>query len=130
MQATEIETYEQRLTPLGGVIEWHTSFGLGVRFEAGTLTDEKLDSLQDVLPYIVWLDLSETRVTDVGLVSLSHATALEDVWLNKHISAAGVRQLAQLTKLAEINVCQTSIAKNEIEAIRSSYPDIRIASDP
>ena len=48
MQEAEVTTYEQRLAPLGGVIEWCTSLGLGVRFDAGTLTDEQLASLQDV----------------------------------------------------------------------------------
>jgi hypothetical protein len=71
--------------------------------------DEHLAILED-LPYLEWLVLAGTQITDSGLAHLRHLRRLRWLWLNDtQITDAGFEHLAQLPSLEKLYLDGTQI---------------------
>ena len=95
----------RELTPLGGSLAWTTVWGLGIDLSNRPITAVTFSRLIYTLPRVVWLDLSDTPADDACLRVLQCATRLEALDLARtRTTAAGMRSLATLPNLVEINL--------------------------
>lgn len=110
-----------------GRLEWATEFGLAVNFEATELDDAAMANLTELWPQVVWLNLSDTRITDAGLSVLRQALRLEVLEANGiAITLAGLQRLRQLPALVEIRAGDTALTSFDVVKLRSSGWDINI----
>ncbi|MAE47320.1 MAG: hypothetical protein CMJ86_10565 [Planctomycetes bacterium] len=80
--------------------------------------DGQLEDLEGLEPSLVWLNLSGTGVTDVGLAKLSRFTQLRRLNLARtQISAKGLAHLADLKELVVLNLYGSTVGDAAIEAI-------------
>jgi mono/diheme cytochrome c family protein len=75
-----------------------------------TFGDNDLAALTPIAGHVLWLDLSETRVTDAGLAVVSRLPNLTRLHLNRTaITDAGLAQLATLPRLEYLNLYGTAV---------------------
>lgn len=129
MKDSEICKCEQILHSIGGVVEWCSDVGLGIRFEGGKLRDDELPSLKDVIPNVVWFDLFDTLVTNTGLMNLKNAGLLEDIRVPRQSTVEGIRFLVTLPNLATINISETNISATEIRLLEHNS-ELNIVREP
>lgn len=135
-------TFESRQSPL------LTFTAVSMR---GNLGDEDFLKLQPVLPHLVTLDLSATRVTDEATAGLASATqlrlirlaetAITDTTLDTlvklpslesvnlygtKVSDAGVLKLAALPNLKRLYLWQTDVSEQTISTLREKLPACEI----
>jgi YHS domain-containing protein len=80
--------------------------------------DGQLENLGGLEPSLVWLNLSGTTVTDMGLVKLSRFTQLRRLNLARtQVSATGLVHLASLKELVVLNLYGSTVGDAAIEAI-------------
>ena len=114
-----------------------------------TFGDAQLAALEGIAPQILWLDVSETQVTDAGLAVLEkfpnltrlhlNRTAITDVglthlarasqleYLNVYgtkITDAGLPPLARLANLRALYIWQTGVTPKGIERLKASLPQL------
>jgi uncharacterized membrane protein len=78
--------------------------------------DEELEGLLPVAEQITWLDLSGTRVGDVGLATLAKMPHLTRLFLQKTaISDDGLRHLSGLKNLEYLNLYGTNVTDAGLE---------------
>lgn len=117
----DLRPIQAEIESLGGELAWFTEFGAGVSFERCSLRDSDLWALQSTLPVTVWLDLTDTSITDAGLVALHAARRLEVMAIDgTRITAAGLLTLRNLPKLVEITAGDTVITSAQILWLRQS----------
>jgi len=115
------------------------------------MNDEQVKLLQPLQKQLVWLKLSDTKIsdkalalvgewtnltllylnntsiTDKGLISLKRLTNLQLFSaVNTAITAAGLQQLASLQKLQSIYVYHTGIKESDTVLLRKSFPKTAI----
>jgi hypothetical protein len=82
--------------------------------------DERLRRLLPVSEQITWLDLSGTRVTDAGLVTLARMPNLTRLSLgNTTVGDAGLQHLAGLAHLEYLNLYGTRVSDAGLGALRA-----------
>jgi hypothetical protein len=117
----DLRPIQAEIESLGGELAWSTEFGVGVSFEGVSLRDSGLWELQVTLPFVVWLELTDTSITDAGLVALCAARRLEALSVDgTSISAVGLLTLRDLPKLVEITVRDTAITSEQVQWLRAS----------
>jgi uncharacterized membrane protein len=113
--------------------------------------DKELAALAPLGPQTVWLDLSNTRVSDGGLATVAQFRNLTRLHLNrtrisdsglKHLSRldhleylnlygtsvtdAGLQSLSSLKRLRTLYVWQTAVSGDGLERLRSALPRLEI----
>jgi uncharacterized membrane protein len=79
------------------------------------ITDEQIKSLQDIEKQILWLNLSETRITDQQLEGISRLRNLRVLYLNNtKVSDAGLSKLSVLTELRLLSLVGTAATDQSI----------------
>lgn len=82
--------------------------------------DEQLRQLLALQDQIVWLDLSETAITDKALPLIARFKHLTRLQLDKTgITDAGIRHLQQLPHLRTLNLYGTQVSDKGLTALRS-----------
>jgi uncharacterized membrane protein len=82
------------------------------------VTDEQLQSLQEIEQQLVWLNLSYTSVTDDQMKALSKLRNLRVLNLNNTaISDAGLSQISTLDELRSLSVVGTRVTDASIETL-------------
>jgi hypothetical protein len=85
---------------------------------AATIGDDDLVHLRDMTALRV-LDLTGTRVTDVGLLHLLGCTSLETLWLwNTRITDAGLDLVARMPNLRQLGLGNTRVTDAGLAAFR------------
>lgn len=101
------------ITAKGGRLE-HNSAGRASLHLSGTwVTDSDLDAIA-AIPNLVRLDLSHTRVTDLGLRRLKDVQAIEDLnlFFAELVTDEGVAALKGWKKLRRLNLRGTKVSDN------------------
>jgi len=113
--------------------------------------DKELAALGPLAPQTVWLDLSNTRITDAGLATVTRFRNLTRLHLNRTrisddglkqlsgldqleylnlygtgVTDAGLQSLSSLRKLRTLYVWQTAVSGNGLERLRSALPRLEI----
>jgi hypothetical protein len=115
----DLRPIQAEIESLDGELAWFTEFGVGVSFEGVSLRDVDLWELQSTLPFTVWLDLTDSAITDAGLAALYAARRLEALSVDgAKITAAGLLVLRDLPKLVEITAGDTVITSEQIQWLR------------
>ncbi|MEX2232811.1 MAG: c-type cytochrome domain-containing protein [Cyclobacteriaceae bacterium] len=79
------------------------------------ITDEQTKSLQEINQQLVWLNLSQTRISDQQLAEISKLTNLRVLYLNNTgITDSGLSQLEQLSNLRLLSLVGTGITDESI----------------
>jgi len=90
------------------------------------LTDAGLLHLE-TLTNLIWLKLEGTRITDSGLLHLKGLTKLQYLNLGKtQVSDAGLVHLKELTNLQSLNLSGTQISRQGYEALRLAMPNCEV----
>ncbi|MDZ4683492.1 MAG: hypothetical protein SH850_00290 [Planctomycetaceae bacterium] len=115
----DLRTIQAEIEGLGGELAWRTKWGLGVSFAGTSLRDADLWELTATLPWTVWLDLSDTTVTDAGLAILKSAVRLEALSVDgAQVTTNGLLMLRGLSKLVSITVGDTAITSAQVLWLR------------
>ena len=84
-----------------------------------TFDDQSLKLLEPIAAYVLWLDVSRTRVTDAGLVSVAKLPNLTRLDLNHTgVTDAGLARLASLTHLESLNLYGTVITDAGLDRLK------------
>ena len=104
---------------------FRTYFGPSKReTEFLTNTDRCLPSLEGI-GGLLWIDLSDTAVTDDGLAHLTRLPGVEKVRLkNTAITDAGLDQLAQVRGLEAVTLRSTQVSEAGLQRLQSRCPDL------
>ncbi len=88
---------EQELAPLSGYVQWVSEYGIGVGFdEPERIDDATLEHLPTTIQWIVWVNLSQTRIADRAVKLLSAAARLEAIHLTATaLTITGVIELIE-----------------------------------
>jgi uncharacterized membrane protein len=79
------------------------------------VTDEQINTLQEINDQLVWLNLSHTPITDEQLDGISKLRKLRVLYLNNTgISDAGLEKLAPLAELRSLSLVGTNITDASI----------------
>ena len=98
-----------------------------VDLHGSTFTDADLGGLTSKLTNLQSLRLSDSPVTDAGLVHLSGLSRLAVLDLSKtHVSDAGLFHLNKLTKLQMLYLGGTEVSDEGVEALKKALPDCDI----
>jgi hypothetical protein len=83
-----------------------------------TFGDAQLAALEAIGPQILWLDVSETQVTDAGLATVEKFPNLTRLHLNRTaITDAGLTHLARLGHLESLNLYGTKITDTGLTSL-------------
>lgn len=120
----DLQPCQREIESLGGSVAWVSNCvrgGIGVSFEGVKLHDQDLCALRETLPRVVWLDLTESRVTDAGLTHLRVARRLEALSIDgTRITAAGLLSLRSLPRLVQIYAADTAVTSADVLRFRQS----------
>ncbi|MDX1967437.1 MAG: hypothetical protein SFV23_09720 [Planctomycetaceae bacterium] len=120
----DLRPCRREIESLGGSIAWVSNCvrgGIGVSFAGVKLHDQDLCALRETLPRVVWLDLSESPITDAGLMELRSARCLEALSIDgTRITAAGLLGLRSLPKLVQIHAADTAVAAEDVQRLRQA----------
>jgi uncharacterized membrane protein len=119
----------------------------------GTLDDEGFAKLAPVLPQLVTLDLSATRITDQSVAALEGATQLRQIRLAEtavtdaaidtllklpalesinlygtQVSDAGIRKLAEMAGLKRLYLWQTPVTEETLKLLKEKLPQCEIVT--
>lgn len=84
-----------------------------------TFDDRTLALLEPIASYVLWLDVSRTRITDAGLESVAKLTNLTRLDVHHtNISDAGLARLAPLTHLESLNLYGTAITDAGLDHLK------------
>lgn len=84
------------------------------------VTDDVVQKLHPIAPFIAWLDLSDTAITDVSMSLLSQMSALEDLNLRRtRISTDVLGKLAALDHLKRLNLSEVKLNDEIVETFLS-----------
>jgi uncharacterized membrane protein len=110
----KIEAYGLQPIPLG-----LSSNYLMVSFTNNrNITDEQLQDLMGIKDQLIWLNLSNTTITDQQMNRLSGLNNIRVLYLNNTpVSDAGILSLAGMTELRLLNLVGTRITDNSIPAL-------------
>ena len=155
------DSLKQLVTQLGkefpAALQFEAQNSGNVVFTAAGLRDKfgdaELAKLGPVMPSMVSLDLSHTRVTDSGAKLLASATTLKSLRLAKtevtdallplltklpqleslnlygtQVTNNGIQQLASLTGLKKLYVWQSKVDAEGINALKQKLPDCEIVT--
>lgn len=90
-----------------------------LRIDKTETTNADLETIALKYPNLVELTLSETKITDVGLVSLTKLTKLRKIRISKTaITDAAAEVLAQIPTLEDIDVSQTNFGNKGLKALQ------------
>ena len=96
-----------------------------VMYEA--LTDAGLDCLIKRLTAIQTLDLSDTLVTDAGLVHLKGLTSLKELHLSeKQATDAGVAHIRQIQGLRDLRIWDGRLSAERKQQLQAALPGVTI----
>ncbi len=102
----------------------------GLLWTGPTVNDEHLDWLggqREVFSMLRVLDLSDSRISDVGAESLAAFTSLEKLILrNTPVTHQSLKLMESLSNLNELDVRDTKIGAVRLYFVRRSYPDVEI----
>ena len=93
------------------------------------ITDQALDTLSK-FPRLAWLNLSSTAVTDAGIAQLKGLPQLS--WLNLHstnVSDAALPSLTPLRKLRQIYLWKTRVTPDAATKFSKTIPDLKVTLD-
>ncbi|MBS1750067.1 MAG: hypothetical protein JST63_09190 [Bacteroidetes bacterium] len=81
--------------------------------------DSAVKLLESLAPQIVWLKLSDTKITDAAMTSVAKLTNLTRLSLDHtNITDKGVAMLQPLTRLQYFNIVATEITGNGLTALK------------
>jgi Leucine-rich repeat (LRR) protein len=90
-----------------------------LRLDKTATTDADLAMIADKHPNLVELTLSETKITDAGLVPLTKLTKLRKIRISKTaITDDAAKVLAQIPTLEDIDVSQTHFGDKGLKALQ------------
>jgi len=117
---------KRELAEVGGTLEWKTKFGIGVSFGTST-NDDCLKKIPTCLRNAVWINLSNTCVTDAGLQLLEQASVLEHLnVMGTSVTTAGVSQLLESAK----TICKLELPDNlgteDRKRIQAAWPSVEL----
>jgi Leucine-rich repeat (LRR) protein len=93
------------------------------------ITDEALATLSK-FPRLTWLNLNSTAVTDAGIAHLKGLTHLTSLNLHStNISDTALPSLAPLRKLRQVFLWKTRVTPAEATKFAKSIPDLKITLD-
>ncbi len=79
------------------------------------------------LSELVWIDLTDTKVTDQGLLHLVGLTRLEQLRLDEtQVTDAGLMHLAKLKRLSTLNLYRTQVTDEGVKKLQAALPDLEI----
>src|SRR6185436_7599181 len=91
---------------------------VGVGLRSRETQDTDLPPLAE-LSELVWLDLTDTKVTDQGLVHLTGLTKLKQLRLDEtQVSDAGLVHLAKLKRLTMVNLYRTEVTDEGVKKLQ------------
>jgi uncharacterized membrane protein len=110
----KLQTYGLQPIPLG-----ESSHYLMVSFTNNrNVTDEQLQDLMGIKDQLIWLNLSNTTITDQQMSRLSGLDNLRVLYLNNtSVTDAGVLSISNLSELRLLNLVGTRITDNSIPAL-------------
>ncbi len=94
--------------------------GLWISFPAisDQVTDETVQQLLSLAPFIAWLDLSNTRITSEALPWISQMPALTELNLRQTgIDAKALKALAQHKRLERLNLSGVSLDDTVVDTL-------------
>ncbi|MGV3640913.1 MAG: ribonuclease inhibitor, partial [Adhaeribacter sp.] len=113
----------RQLESLGAAITPLTADHVFLAVNLGTapsFTDEQVDLLLQLQNQILWLDLSETAITDRSLPAIAKLKHLTRLKLdNTRITDAGLAPLAGLQKLRALNLYGTQVSDQGLKALQN-----------
>ena len=99
---------------------------VGIGLRSRETQDADLAPLAE-LPALVWLDLTDTKVTDQGLVHLTGLTRLERLRLDEtQVTDAGLVHLAKLKRLTMVNLYRTQVTEEGVKKLQAALPALEI----
>ncbi len=120
----DLRPCQREIASLGGSLAWVSDYvrgGIGVSFEGVTIYDQDLCALSETLPRVVWLDLSDSPITDAGLMPLRVAKRLEHLSIDgTKITAAGLLSVRSLPKLVQIDAGDTAVISADVLRFRQA----------
>ena len=112
---------------LGGCSDEENTGPTEIDLPGPETTDEVLAEKLKGLTKLERLYLSDTEVTDAGLVHLKGLTKLEVLWLTStKVTDAGLVHLKGLTKLERLSLGGTKVTDAGIQELKKALPDCKI----
>jgi len=93
------------------------------------VSDVGVRYLSPELPLVPELDLSNTQISDAGLVEVAKLKNLRVLWLTStEVSDAGIRQLAGLKHLETLDVSHTNVTRQAWQRLKEDLPQLNTAA--